>query len=220
MTEPLEATRHYLQALFGAEEGILPTIRQHLKRHKLPDISVPPEVGRLLSFLVRLCQPQHILEVGTLGGVSGICLLQGDADLVTIEKGELQAAVAEESFALAGLADRVEVLVGDARTVLPTLTPPFDLLFLDAEKSEYPDYLELAIPLIRPGGLIVADNVLRRGKPVYPTPGDATATGLRRFNRQLADDPRLDAVILPLLGDYSFNSIDGIAIARVNLSVA
>ena len=170
--------------------------------------------------LARAAGARRILEIGTLGGYSAICLaraLPADGRLVTLELNPLHADVARANIARAGLAGRVEVRVGPAVESLAHLAaegaPPFDLIFIDADKPSYVAYLEGSLPLARPGALIIADNVVRQGRILDAASDDANAQAARHFNERLAADPRLSAIVLQTVGSKGH---DGLAIAVVN----
>jgi predicted O-methyltransferase YrrM len=204
----------YLEGLYAPEEELIAEARRRSHEAGLPEIEVPPLVGKLLEMMSRLQNAERILEIGTLGGISGLHLLKGCAgSLTTLEKDPHHAEVAHANFA--PLSNRVEQHVGDALSLLPTLTGPFDLIFLDADKENYPQYIEPMLTLSRPGTLILADNVLRKGKVLSPSKGDAQMQALARFNQLLSEDPRLEATILPTFGGYGGGSLDGVAMARV-----
>ncbi len=185
----------------------------------LPEIAVSPAQGKLLTVLARAAGARRILEIGTLGGYSAICLaraLPAGGRLVTLELNPLHAEVARANIARAGLAERVEVRVGPGVASLAHLAaegvPPFDLIFIDADKLNYVAYLEGSLPLARPGALIIADNVVRHGRILDPG-DDANAVGAQRFNERLAAEPRLSAIVLQTVGSKGH---DGFAIAVVN----
>lgn len=164
--------------------------------------------GRLLALLSRLLRPQRILEVGTFTGYSALCLAEGLAtggELHTIEGNAEVAYLARRYFADAGMSDRIHLHLGDAVQLIPSLPGEFDLVFLDANKREYPRYYELVIERLRPGGLLLADNVLWSGKVLQPE-ADEDAAILDRFNRQLQSDSRLETLLLPVR--------DGLSISR------
>ena len=133
--------------------------------------------------------------------------------MISLELDERHAEVARRNIERAGLSEKVEVLVGDARELLAAMVEagiePFDLIFIDADKESYPEYLERAIDLSRPGSLILGDNTIRGGSVLDPHDESSRAT--REFNERLARDPRLSGTVLPLLRE----NIDGLAIARV-----
>lgn len=219
MSHHVSSVRQYLDDLFGPEESPFTEIRALMRSSGMPPIGVHPRLGRLLAFLVRLSRAQRVLEIGTLGGLSAAYMARAlplGGFLLTIEKAASSAEVARRSFSVANVQEKVRIEVGNALEILPSLPrDPFDLLFLDAEKAEYSDYLTAAWPLLRSGSLIVADDILRRGKPIEGAEDDPTANGLKRFNRFLANDPRLETVMLPDIADYSWGGLDGIALAMV-----
>jgi predicted O-methyltransferase YrrM len=151
--------------------------------------------------LLRAVGAARVLEVGTLGGYSGVWLaraLPPHGRLTTIERDPRHAAVAREAFALAGVADRVTLVEGAALDVLPTLAPGFDAVFLDADKEPLPRYFEWAMRLLRTGGLLLCDNAFFHGAAVDDTDRSAAADGVRAFNRLAASDPRLVATVVPV----------------------
>jgi predicted O-methyltransferase YrrM len=181
----------------------------------LPPAEVSPPQGKLLELLARAIAARSILELGTLGGYSTIWLaraLPPGGRLVTLEVKPRCAEVARANLARAGLAGVVEVRVGPALDTLPQLDGPFDLIFLDADKAESPDYLEWALRLSRPGTLIVADNVVRGGAVVDAASDDPRVRGIRRFNELVAADPRLEATVIQTVGSKGY---DGFAVLLV-----
>jgi len=185
----------------------------------LPPISVSAAQGKFLMMLAQAVGARRILEVGTLAGYSAIWLAHGlipGGRLVTLEKDPLHASVARANIARAGLADIVEIRVGPALETLTTLavtmTPPFDFIFIDADKPSYPLYLPLAVALSRVGTLIVADNVVRKGAVIDATSADPRVQGVRQFNDLVASHPRLDATLLQTVGSKGY---DGFTLARV-----
>ncbi len=208
----------YLEGLFGDDDPDLEAALERSHAAGLPRIQIAPGVGRLLAVLVAACRARRVLEVGTLGGYSAICLaraLPADGRLVTLELDPAHAAVARANLADAGLAERVEVRVGRALALMEALegdpAGPFDLVFIDADKASYPEYLEASLRLTRPGAVLVADNVVRGGRVALPT-RDEDVEGIRRFNAALAGDPRLETAFLQIVGRKRH---DGIAVAVV-----
>jgi predicted O-methyltransferase YrrM len=183
----------------------------------LPAIDVSPAQGKLLHILARMVGAGRILEIGTLGGYSTIWLaraLPPGGRLVTLEADPAHAAVAERNIARAGLAEVVEIRVGRALDTLPTLTgPPFDLVFIDADKRGNPDYLTWALRLTRPGSVIVCDNVVRSGRVADPDTTDPGVIGTRRLFDMIAAEPRLTATALQTVGAKGW---DGFVIAVVD----
>jgi len=209
----------YIENLFLPDDPALTATLSDSAAAGLPEIAVSPAQGKLLTLLARAVGARRILEIGTLGGYSAICLaraLPADGRLVTLELSPLHAAVAQANIARAGLAERVELRVGPGVASLAHLAAegaePFDLVFIDADKPSYVAYLEGSLPLARPGALIIADNVVRQGRVMDATSDDDNAQGARRFNDQLAADPRLSAVVLQTVGSKGH---DGLAIAIV-----
>jgi caffeoyl-CoA O-methyltransferase len=223
MVQPLDAhllvaIDAYVEERFACDDPALQAARADARDAGLPDISVSPVEGRLLQVLVGLAGARRILEIGTLGGYSAIWMaraLPAGGRLVSLEINPHHAAVASRSIARAGLADRVEVRVGRALDLLAAMTAPgaaetpFDAAFIDADKTAYPEYLDACLRLVRPGGLILADNVIRGGTVIEPEADDARA--IARFNDRIATDPRLAGVIVPVMRER----VDGLAIVRV-----
>lgn len=208
----------YIEELFVPRDPALERNLSDAAAAGLPAIAVSPTEGKLLHLLARLVRPRRILEVGTLGGYSTTWLaraLEPAGRLVTLELEPRHAEVARRSLTRAGVGDRVEVRVGPAAAALRAMAaagePPFDLVFIDADKEGYPEYLELSLALVRPGSLILADNVVRQGKVIDPTSPDPRAQGARAFNARLAAHPRLESVIVPIFR----GQLDGISISLV-----
>ena len=182
----------------------------------LPDIEVSPAHGRMLELLARMVGARRILEVGTLGGYSAICLaraLPADGRLVTLEIDPHHAEVARSNFARAGVADRVELIVGPALDTLARLEGPFDFVFIDADKPSNTAYLKEAIRLSRPGTAIVVDNVVREGQVLDPASGDERVDGTRALFEAVAAEPRLTATAIQTVGIKKW---DGFLLALVD----
>jgi caffeoyl-CoA O-methyltransferase len=206
----------YIENLFAPQDEALEAAVRESRRAGLPQIQVSPNEGKLLQLLAELAGVRRILEIGTLGGYSTIHLARGmaeDGTLISLEIDERHAEVARQNVERAGLGGRVEIRVGDARELLAELAErdegPFDLIFIDADKTGYPEYLEWALNLSRPGSLILGDNTIWGGTIIDPR--DNSTRAIHEFNERLASDPRLSAIILPLMR----GSVDGLAIARV-----
>ena len=212
----LEEIDGYIERLFGTSDEVLEATLRDSRRGGLPEINVSPNQGRLLRLLAEIAGARRILEIGALGGYSAIHLARGlpeDGELISLELDEHHADVARNNVERAGLSDIVEVRVGDAHRLLIDLIEngedPFDLVFIDADKEGYPDYLEASLRLVRPGSLILGDNTVRDGTVLDPQ--EETARATREFNRLVAEDPRLHGIVLPLIRER----IDGMTIARV-----
>ena len=185
----------------------------------LPAIDVSRLQGKFLELLVRISGARRILEIGTLGGYSTIWLARGLPEggrIVTLEFDPHHAEVARANLEHAGVLDRVDLRVGRAIDTLPTLEntadSPFDLIFIDADKESYPEYLDWTLRLSRVGTVIVADNVVRDGRVVEADCDDERVRGVRRFTERLAAEPRLNATVLQNVGTKGY---DGLALAVV-----
>jgi len=186
----------------------------------LPAISVSPSQGKLLHILAKASRARRILELGTLGGYSGIWLaraLPADGRLVTIELEAKHADVARRNFERAGVASRADIRLGRGLDVLQELerqgAGPFDFVFIDADKVNYPAYLDWSIRLSRPGALIVADNVVREGAIIDASSTDEAVLAMRRCFAALAADPRVTATAIQTVGSKGY---DGFAMLVVN----
>lgn len=188
-------TADYLQQFLDAEDEPLRAARARSEEADLPPIG--PETGALLRWLVRVSGAQTIAEVGSAGGYTGLWLLGGagpKAILTSIEADPDVRQLAQRAFGEAGLSDHVRSILGPALQVLPKLADAsYDLVVLADEKTEYPDYLEHARRLLRPGGLLVADSVLCGGRVADDSATDDATEAVRRFNQAVADDPALHA---------------------------
>jgi predicted O-methyltransferase YrrM len=202
----------YVNRLLGADPD-LGRAAEGIREAGMPEISVAPGYGRLLTILAAASGAREALEIGALGGVSGICIARGLAEGGMLTSLELQpeyAAIARAHVDAAGLGDRVRHMVGDALESLEKLAGEgrrFDFFFIDADKGRYPDYLEWSIRLARPGAVIAADNTLLRGRVGDPEAQGPSVDAMRAFNDRLVSDPRLIATILP--------GYDGLAVAFV-----
>ncbi|MEO8625677.1 MAG: O-methyltransferase [Candidatus Limnocylindrales bacterium] len=213
------AVDDHLVDLFGLDDDVLRAAVADGVAAGMPQIQVSATLGRFLNLQARALASRRILEIGTLAGFSSIWLaraLPAGGQLVTLELEPRHAEVARGNLARAGLAAIAEVRVGSATESLAALVAekvaPFDMIFIDADKEGYPDYLEWSLRLARPGTLIVADNVVRGGAIVDADSPDSRVQGIRRFNEMLAHDPRVDATILQTVGTKGY---DGIAYALV-----
>ena len=185
----------------------------------LPEIQVAPNQGKLLNLLVRLTSARSILEIGTLGGYSTIWMaraLPKDGKLITLESDPKHSEVARANIAHAGLSGVVELRLGKALDTLPKIAEegrgPFDLIFVDADKANIPEYFGWALKLARKGSLILVDNVVREGAVIDAKSSDESVRGVRRFNEILAAEPRVSATAIQTVGSKGY---DGLAIALV-----
>lgn len=188
----------YLDRLLPPRDALLAEMEAWSAAHGVP--SSDPEVGKLLSILARARGARRILEVGTAIGYGTLCLARGapEARVLTIDPDPERRELARGFLARGGVLDRVELIDGEALAVLPRLEGPFDLVYLDALKEEYRRYLDLALPKMAIGGLVVADNLLWKGHVAEPpAEEERTAHALRAFNGYLMIHPQLEAVVLP-----------------------
>ena len=164
--------------------------------------------GKFLEFISRMINPEYILEIGTYTGYSAICLAKGlksAGKLITLDINEELTPMVKKYITLEKLEDKIEVLTGNALQIIPTLTQQFDLVFIDADKNNYTNYFDLVIQKVRPGGWILADNVLWSGKIISQNK-DKDTLAIDSYNKKIQQDPRVENVIISIR--------DGISIAR------
>lgn len=212
------AVDHYFDGLLLPDDPVLESALSDSIAAGLPSIQVTPSQGRLLYLLARSCGARRILEVGTLGGYSAICLaraLPADGQLVTLELEVHHAEVARKAFARAGLGERIEILIGPAIASIARLrtqrAAPFDLVFIDADKENNLRYVQGALALSRPGTLLVVDNMVRRGAVLNDTQDEAVQ-GIRRMTEWIGREPQLEATVVQTVGEKGY---DGFLLARV-----
>jgi predicted O-methyltransferase YrrM len=223
MTNPLQKkwteVDDYIASLLIPPDAALDGALKASDEAGLPSINVSANQGKLLMLFARMLNARNILEIGTLGGYSTIWMARGLAEggrLITLEYEAKHAEVAMANLVRAGVSDRVEIRVGRALDTLPKLAEegrgPFDLVFIDADKQGYTEYLEWSMKLSRRGTVIVADNVVRNGAVTDPSSSDEMVQGIRRFNRALAAEKRLSTTEIQTVGSKGY---DGLAIATV-----
>ncbi|MBX5439444.1 MAG: class I SAM-dependent methyltransferase [Thermoflavifilum sp.] len=183
------------------ESALLQEIAAYTQAHtSRPGMMSGHVQGMLLQMISWMIRPMHILEIGTFTGYSAVCLaagLQPGGYLITIDRDAAQHQQARERITRAGLADRIRFLTGPALDILPTLRERFDLVFIDADKEHYVDYYELVIDRVRPGGFILADNVLFHGEVLLPESRQSKAAkAIQRFTTHVAADARVEQVLL------------------------
>jgi len=210
---------HYLSEKLIPADPILDQTLRANSAARLPSIDVSPLQGKFLHLLARIANARRILEIGTLGGYSTIWLaraLPREGRLITLEVSPKHAEVARANIAHAGLAPLVDLRIGPALESLKQLqaenTAPFDLIFIDADKANNPNYLEAALNLSHPGTIILTDNVIREGAILEANSDDPAIQGTRRMFDILSTHPRLDATALQTVGVKTY---DGFALARV-----
>lgn len=218
--ERWSAVDEYLAGLFVGPDPVLDAALRDSAAAGLPAIHVSAAQGKLLHLLAHALGARRILEIGTLGGYSAIWLGRAvrhrAGRVLTLEADPRHAAVAQANIARAALSDVVEIIRGPALETLPVLAAsgrgPFDLVFIDADKESYPEYLAWSLRLVRPGALIIADNVVRKGAVLDAAPDDPRVQAVRRFNALLAAEPRLSATVIQTVGSKGY---DGFALAVV-----
>lgn len=208
LTSP--AIHQYCEQFSSAEpEALYHLDRQTHLRTELPVMLSGHLQGRVLSMISHMIKPHCILELGTFTGYSAICLAEGLAEggeLMTIDPNEELRELCEEYIARSGYADRITLLNGKAADLLPQLDKTWDLVFIDADKVNYATYFDLVIDRVRPGGFILADNVLYHGDVLGPEKAGKNAKAMHAYNEKIRNDSRVECVLLPLR--------DGIMIAR------
>jgi len=217
--ETWSAVDEYVGGLLAPHDEALASALSAAEQAGLPSIQVSPPQGKLLHLLAKTIGARTILEFGTLGGYSTIWLARALAPggrLISLEAKPDYAEVAAGSIAAAGLRDLVEIRDGPALEQLPRLASDeiglFDLVFIDADKVNTPDYFAWSLDHSRPGALIIADNVIRDGRLVDPNDEDPAIAAQRRFHEQLAAEPRVEATTIQTVGGKGY---DGFSIARV-----
>ena len=220
MTQELwTAVDNYFNELLIPEDLALTASLEASVAANLPPIQVSPAQGKLLHLLARILGARHILEIGTLGGYSTIWLaraLPDDGKVITLEADPKHADVARGNFARAGVTGKIDLRLGKALDTLPQVAAegrgPFDLVFIDADKSNMPEYFQWALNLTHRGSVIIADNVVRHGAVLDANSGDADIQGVRRFAEMAAKEKRVSTTVLQTVGGKGY---DGFALALV-----
>ncbi|WP_448667788.1 O-methyltransferase [Enterobacter mori] len=218
MQQQWSAVDNYMISSLIPDDDALNQVLENNRRAGLPEHDVAANQGQLLALLVRMTQARRVLEIGTLGAYSSIWMaraLPPDGKLITLEADPTHADVARQNIHLAGLTDRIELMEGPALNSLENFgdVPPFDLIFIDADKPNNPGYLEWALHYSRPGTVIIGDNVVRDGEVINGQSDDARVLGVRRFIEMIGDNPRLTATALQTVGVKGW---DGFTLAMVN----
>jgi len=213
------AVDEYFRGLLAPADKYLEAVVKANRKSGLPAIDVSPLQGQHLNILVRMTQPKRVLEIGTLGGYSTICMARAlpvGGRIVTLEFSPRHAEVARKNLKNAGVLDRVDLRVGPALHILPILQSegagPFDFIFVDADKQSNAEYVKWALRLSRVGTTIVVDNVVRDGKVVDGKSKDPDIVGTRRMAELVANEPRLSATVVQNVGVKGY---DGFLIAVV-----
>lgn len=196
------AIEEYLEQHTSPMDEVLHELYRETHLHAMnPRMASGPVQGRFLQLLCQLMQPKMVLEIGTFTGFATICMARGmasDGLLTTIEANEEYEGIIRKYLAKAAVADRVRLIIGDAKEVIPTLEGGFDLVFIDADKISYPSYYDLVIEKLNPGGVILADNVLWEGKVLNAHAKERDTKAIQAFNDKVQNDPRVENVLLPL----------------------
>lgn len=210
----MKKINHYIDTVFTKEDDLLEKTISSITENGMPAISVSPSSGKLLTMLVAISGAQNVLEIGALGGYSGICLARGfgrGGKLTSLELEEKYANLASENVAKAGFGGQVSYMTGAALESLEQLVKDerqFDFFFIDADKENYENYLEYCIQLAEVGALIVTDNVLANGSVVDTAVQPKRYTELMKaFNKKMANHPRLESILIPIG--------DGMTVSRV-----
>jgi predicted O-methyltransferase YrrM len=211
------AVDQYFAGLLAPGDAQLNASVKANRKARLPEIDVTPLQGKFLHLLVHITQAKRVLEIGTLGGYSTICMaraLPKGGRIVTLEYEPRHAEIARTNLRRARMLSRVDIRVGRALDTLPILhssgAGPFDFIFVDADKENNPQYLEWAVKLSRPGTVIVVDNVARHGTVIQSKSTEPDVVGTRRMMKLMAKNPRLSATALQTVG---VKGLDGFAIA-------
>jgi caffeoyl-CoA O-methyltransferase len=192
----------YVIDLFAVEDDALQYARENSLNLGLPSINVKPEEGKFLQILARISGGEKVVEIGTLGGYSGIWIARGllpHGRLITLEKDPRHAEIAREHFNRAGVNERIEIRIGDAHEQMERLARegPFDMVFVDAEKPGYGNYYRWSVENVRSGGIIAIHNAFRKGSVAGMAEADAYTEIMQEFNTNIAADPQVISTIYP-----------------------
>ena len=192
----------YIVNTFAEEDDILKTAVADTEKNGMPLIQVSPDNGKFLQLLMKIVGAKKVLELGTLGGYSTIWMARGlpeNGKLITLEYEKKHADVALNNFKRAGLENKIEIVLGPALESLDKLKgQKFDFAFIDADKVNYPVYFEKILALMNKGGIITADNTLRKGEVINPNIEDEGTKAIQVFNKKVASDPRVESLLVPI----------------------
>ncbi|KAJ7451999.1 O-methyltransferase-domain-containing protein [Mycena latifolia] len=200
----------YLNSFLHTPDAVLDAALTNSSANGLPEIAVSAAQGKFLHLLVASLGAKRVLEVGTLGGYSTIWLARAlpvDGELVTLELSELHAKVAQQNIDRAGLTSKIQILVGPAHESMQQMqpAPPFDFIFIDADKQGNKMYFAEAKRLVRKGGIIIVDNVVRYGRVADPNYTDPQVEGVRALLQSVKGDPEVDATTMGTVGDKGYD---------------
>lgn len=201
----MKQINHYIDSLFYQKNDVLEEVLSSIKENGMRSISVSPSTGKLLTMLVSISGAKNVLEIGALGGYSGICLARGfgkEGKLTSLELKEEYAKLAYSNLSKAGFGEQVSYMTGEALQNLEQLVidnQQFDLFFIDADKANYENYLNYCIKLAKKGSLIVCDNVLANGTVADENDEPKRYTEImKKFNEIVAHHPQLESVLIPI----------------------
>lgn len=197
---------NYIRTLGLRDDPVLAALREETRQMRFGHMQVAPEQGQLLKFLVSLLGARKILEVGVFTGYSSLCMaraLPKDGRITALDNQPEFTGIAENYWRRADVSDRIQLEHGDALTLIRAMTeredpPSYDLIFIDADKERYPEYYELCLGLLAPGGLLIFDNVLWYGNVVDPSHQEGATLAIRKLNNIIQSDCRVDFVMLPI----------------------
>ncbi|WP_421383196.1 O-methyltransferase [Bacillus salacetis] len=210
----MKQINQYIDSVFNTQDEILEGVLLSIKENGMPSISVSPSSGKLLTMLISITGAKNVLEIGALGGYSGICLARGfgsEGKLTSLELEDKYAELAHRNLTKAGFGNQVTYITGEALVSLEKLAEEqkkYDFFFIDADKGNYENYLESCIRIAEPGALIVADNVLAGGSVADPAIEPKHSTEfMKKFNETAASHPKLESILIPIG--------DGLTVSRV-----
>lgn len=197
-----EGLQKYAEDHSESESDLLKQINRETHLHVLKPRMLSGHLqGRVLAMISQMIQPEYILEIGTYTGYATLCLAEGlkeSGKLITLDNNEELSLRTKAYFAQSRHGSQIEMLVGNATNLIPSLEEPWDLVFIDADKENYAHYFDMVVGKVRKGGLIIADNVLWSGKVSDPTKEDKTTQSIRQFNEKVNKDNRVQNVLFPI----------------------
>jgi predicted O-methyltransferase YrrM len=192
----------YIVDTFAVEDDVLKSVVACTEKNEMPLIQISPENGKFLQLLIKIINAKNVLEIGTLAGYSTIWMARGlpdDGKLITLEFEQKHADAAKENFIKAGLDSKIEIITGPALDSLDKIKDgKFDFAFIDADKVSYPAYFDKVIGMMNKGGIITADNTLRKGGVIDPNIEDEGTRAIQVFNKKVASDPRVESLLVPI----------------------
>jgi len=218
-----QAVDDYYEELLLPADQRLNQIAESVRNANMPEIAVSPLYGRFMEILIKTAGMENVLEIGTLGGFSTAwlaCGLPPQGRLISLEIDPERAQLARKNLEAFDFKDRIEIREGDALQLMTEMIEskegPFDLIFIDADKSQYPDYLDLALQLSRTGTLIIADNVIKHGRVFNEAIETPSQQGIVRFHEKVASDPRLAGSVIQTVGRKGHDGLAFIRVRRTN----